>query len=320
MIIGKVKILPLADESLGVRSMCIFVETPDVKVIFDAGVSLAPRRYGLPPHPLEFKAVREARQRIIEYAEKADVVTVSHYHFDHFTPSFKSWYEWIDESTYKLIYSDKVILAKDIEDNINFNQRKRGIVFKSKIEELNSKLIYFDNSRMLFGSTLIEASPPLPHGAEGSKLGWVLAFTISYKNHKILYAPDVQGPISVKTLKYILAIKPDVLIIGGPPLYLAGKKVSGAEVDRGFENMSILQDKIKYVLVSHHVLRDKEWRSKIRNNNFLLFSSLYGNKKSNFLEAYRDFLYKEYPPSQNFLEWINKYRRAKDINKKPPLD
>jgi predicted metallo-beta-lactamase superfamily hydrolase len=71
-----IRVVPLAAESLGVRSMCTLVETPDVRILLDAGVSLCPSRFGLPPHPLEYKAIIEARRRIAEAAEMADVVTV----------------------------------------------------------------------------------------------------------------------------------------------------------------------------------------------------------------------------------------------------
>ncbi len=44
---------PIAFESLGVRSMAIFVETDDLKILIDPSVALGPKRYGLPLHPLE---------------------------------------------------------------------------------------------------------------------------------------------------------------------------------------------------------------------------------------------------------------------------
>lgn len=52
------RLIPLAAESFGARSMCTYVETRDVKILLDAGVSLRPKRFGLPPHPLEFKAIK----------------------------------------------------------------------------------------------------------------------------------------------------------------------------------------------------------------------------------------------------------------------
>ena len=47
------RIVPLAADSLGARSMATFVETRDVSVLVDPSVRLAPVRYDLPPHPLE---------------------------------------------------------------------------------------------------------------------------------------------------------------------------------------------------------------------------------------------------------------------------
>ncbi|MEM2886008.1 MAG: hypothetical protein QXF24_07975, partial [Thermoproteota archaeon] len=88
-----IELKPVAFESMGVRSMCCLVETPDLSALFDAGVSLGPR-FSLPPHPLEYLALAEARRKIRESARKADIVTVSHYHFDHFTPPFHSDTVW----------------------------------------------------------------------------------------------------------------------------------------------------------------------------------------------------------------------------------
>lgn len=65
-----IHIVPLAAESFGVRSMCTLVETPDVEILLDAGVSLCPNRFGLPPHPMEFKAIEESRRKIAAAAEK----------------------------------------------------------------------------------------------------------------------------------------------------------------------------------------------------------------------------------------------------------
>ena len=55
------RIAPLAFDSFGVRSMATFVETDDLKVLIDPGVALAPVRYGLEPHPLEWQRLDEAR-------------------------------------------------------------------------------------------------------------------------------------------------------------------------------------------------------------------------------------------------------------------
>ena len=49
------KIELLAFDSMGVRSMATFVKTKDFALTIDPGVALGPKRYGLEPHPLEYK-------------------------------------------------------------------------------------------------------------------------------------------------------------------------------------------------------------------------------------------------------------------------
>ena len=50
------KVAPLAFESLGARSSALSVETDDLKIVVDPAVSLAPKRFGLPPHTVEEEA------------------------------------------------------------------------------------------------------------------------------------------------------------------------------------------------------------------------------------------------------------------------
>jgi len=82
----KIKVKPIASENLGVRSMALYAETPDVRILFDLGVSLG-LRFRLLPHPIEYRRLYESREELRVYVEKAEVVTASHYHFDHITPT-----------------------------------------------------------------------------------------------------------------------------------------------------------------------------------------------------------------------------------------
>ena len=122
--LGKIKITPLAAESFGVRSMCTLVETLEVKVLLDAGVSLCPYRFNLPPHPIEFQTIANIRKLIASAATKADVVTISHYHFDHHTPSYEDWVvNWTEENeTARQIYQNKIVLVKNPREKINASQ------------------------------------------------------------------------------------------------------------------------------------------------------------------------------------------------------
>ena len=51
------KIIPIASDSLGVRSMATYVETKDCKILIDPSAALGPKRYGLPPHNKELEAL-----------------------------------------------------------------------------------------------------------------------------------------------------------------------------------------------------------------------------------------------------------------------
>jgi len=323
--LDNIRVIILAEESLGVRSMATFIETPDISVLLDAGVSLAPLRYGLPPHPVEFKAVKEARERILEYASQADIVTISHYHLDHYTPPFTSWFEWTNEEIFREVYEGKIVLIKSPEANINPRQLRRAHSFLKAVKDLAKEVVFCDGKKFKFLATDIEFSEPLPHGRDDSKLGWVLVTSIKYGKEEVVYAPDVQGPISQKTLDYILKTKADLLIIGGPPLYLVGHKDSMNEVCIGMKNLAEIAKKIPVTIIAHHLLRLKEWEEKSEEvlvsarerKHLAITAAQYMGFKNRLLEAFRKELYEREPPSESFLKWVK--NKAERISEPPPI-
>ncbi|MFQ6094650.1 MAG: hypothetical protein ACE5NN_00765 [Candidatus Bathyarchaeia archaeon] len=308
----RIKVVPLTFESLGVRSMCTYVETPDIKILLDAGVSLGPRRYRLPPHPMEYKALKRGREKILEVAEKADAVTVSHYHFDHQTPSYTDWaYNWSSAEIADRIYGGKLVFMKSYRSYVNFSQRRRGWMFVKTSGRKADRLEVSDGRSFKFGDTELGFSTPVFHGEENSQLGWLIMTTIEYnKAERVLFASDVQGPMSNETLSIILAEKPHVLIVGGPPLYLAGM-VKKESLAIGFKNLEKIAEKVPLVILEHHLLRDKEWRTKAqqvfdiasRSGHRVVTAAEFVGEKNQLLEAHRDELYDVDPPSQEFLKW-----------------
>ncbi|MFW9933032.1 MAG: hypothetical protein ACFFDR_10285, partial [Candidatus Thorarchaeota archaeon] len=85
MKIGDIDVIPLAAESLGVRSLCTKIKTPDLSILLDPSAALA-FRPPHEPHPKEYLALQEAHIRIEEAAKDCDILTISHYHFDHVRP------------------------------------------------------------------------------------------------------------------------------------------------------------------------------------------------------------------------------------------
>ena len=155
--LSKIKVTPLAAESFGVRSMCTLVETPDVAVLLDAGVSLCPYRFSLPPHPVEFQTIAKLRTKIAEAADKAQVVTISHYHFDHHTPSYEDWVvNWTEATqTARQIYQNKTVLMKNPREKINASQRQRAWVFQKTGGKHAKTLEAADGKTFTYGKTTL---------------------------------------------------------------------------------------------------------------------------------------------------------------------
>jgi predicted metallo-beta-lactamase superfamily hydrolase len=326
--LNKIRVTPLAAESFGVRSMCTLVETPDVKVLLDAGVSLAPYRFRLLPHPTEFATIAKLRTSIARAAEKAQVVTISHYHFDHHTPSFEDWLvNWTQEGeTARQIYQGKTVLMKNPKENINPSQRQRAWMFQKTGGKYAEKLEAADGHSFTFGETTVRFSEAVPHGPEDAMLGWVIMATIELDNERFIHAPDIQGPIASSTAEIIKAEKPDLLIIGGPPFYLAGFKIDEIQIQKGTEHLRKIVESVPVTIMEHHALRDAEWHKKTEplfeaakdTGNRLVTAAEYIGRQNMFLESMRKQLYADNPPSDEFKTWIKSY--SPEISRiKPPL-
>ncbi len=309
-----IKVTPLAAESLGVRSMCTFVETPDVRVLLDAGVSLGPSRFGFRPHPQEYRALKAARKRIADAAERAEVVTISHYHFDHHTPSYTDWFQhWSSDEVARQIYEGKTVLAKSYRDNVNFSQRHRGWVFANTGGRYAEKLEYVDGKEYLFGDTKIRFSEPVVHGEPGTELGWLLMTTIEHDDERALFTSDVQGPMHTATLKTILNENPRVIIIGGPPAYLVGL-VDEESIQIGLQNLVKIVQKIPTAVLEHHLLRQEDWRETAKSvfeaaevaKHSVLTAAEFVGEENTLLESKRKQLYATDPPSLGFEKWLRK--------------
>ena len=122
MSLKRIKWQPVWFDSLGAKSMCTLVETNDVCVLIDPGA--AEMQPGFPA-PEERKAawLREARTAIKTAAQRADVVIITHYHYDHFTDFDKE------------LYSGKTLLAKNPNEYINDSQRGRALDFYDNISK-----------------------------------------------------------------------------------------------------------------------------------------------------------------------------------------
>ncbi|MEM1537300.1 MAG: hypothetical protein QXK12_05390 [Candidatus Nezhaarchaeales archaeon] len=328
MKLTRLRVELISFESMGVRSQCTYCDAGDVSVLIDAGASLG-WRFGLLPHPREYEALRESRQRIAKAAEKADVVTVSHYHFDHYSPpwaTMESTWTWSSKDVAAKIYGGKLVIVKDVRSHINYSQRRRGWIFQQVAGKLARQLVVGDGMTFSFKNVTLKFSIPVPHGEAETPLGYVLMLTVGKGDEKILHTSDVQGPLVHETLKLILGERPTMAIIGGPPTYLGALKASSVVVKKAVKNLAKLANTIPILIVDHHLLRDEAYLTilsdvKVKAKNSyheVLNAAEYMGVEVKALESRRKELYEKEPPSSEFIKWT-RLRGDKRRKTPPPL-
>ncbi len=245
-------ITPLGSESLGVRSSAFFIETGDVRILVDPGVSLAPVRFGLPPHPLEIRAMNECWRTIKDHAARADVLVITHYHFDHFDP------------TEPLVFNGKVLLIKHPKENINSSQRQRARELIRNFRSLPNRVEFADGARFEFGKTSIRFSAAVPHGPN-AKVGWVVEVSIRDGENCFLHSSDIQGASLSQHVAFIREENPDTLYLDGPMTYLLGQGFGPNDLQASIEHIvSVLESsRLRTLITDHHLLRDPNWKKEM---------------------------------------------------------
>jgi len=293
----------------------------------DAGISLCPYRFSLPPHPIEFQTIDKLRKRITETADKAEVVTISHYHFDHHTPSYEDWVvNWTEANeTARQIYQDKTVLMKNPREKINASQRKRAWLFQKTGGKYAKTLETADGKTFTYGKTVLRFSEPVAHGSEDSMLGWVIMAVVEYEGERFMFAPDVQGPMSIHTLELIKKAEPTMIMLGGPPLYLGGFRVDMDRLAQGLRNLESIVEAVPLVILEHHALRDESWKQKMADvyqqaskaGHSIETAAEYLGNENVFLESMRKQLYHDFAPSEEFKQWMKTLNNKKIA--KPPI-
>ena len=281
------KITPLAADSLGARSMATLVETPDVTVLIDPSVRLAPYRYDLPPHEIEEDRMRSLWRGIRDAAKKADILSVSHYHFDHHNPDAPS------------LYKGKRAFLKDGKFDINRSQRERASAFVRALKKYPKEVQVSDGNALDIGGTEIVFSPAVPHGYS-DELGYVVMVRVSQGDETFVHTSDVQGPPLKEQLSFILDSDPTVLYADGPMTHMP-EHYPEEMTKRSIANLTrILRSTgIRTLIIDHHALRDREWRTRMApvlaageaHDVRVITAAEFIGKAVDQLEANRDRLY-----------------------------
>ncbi|MEM4510574.1 MAG: hypothetical protein QXD08_06400, partial [Pyrobaculum sp.] len=142
--------------------------------------------------------------------------------------------------------------------DLGWSQRRRHMGLAKAISEAGGELLYVDGREFKFGGTTVAVSQPLWHGPTGSKTGKVIAFAVIDGEERLVFVPDVEGPVEREPVDFIKSINPTAVFIGGPPTYL------NWEVEKAVDNLiEIVELRPRFLVVGHHLLRDIDWREKI---------------------------------------------------------
>ena len=281
-------------ESLGVRGLCCFVKAGNRNILIDPGIALGYMRHKLLPHPVQIAVDEKAQKRIIDaWSESTDIV-LSHFHGDHIPLA--------DTNPYQLNINRLIglnprasIWAKD-PSHFSPTEENRA---KALTAVLHVDLISAEGKKdgpMTF-------SAAVPHGEAKDILETVLMTKIE-DDEIFVHAPDIQL-LDNKTVSKIISWKPNIVLAGGPPLYLS--RLSEDQVKRAWHNAERLCRAIDRVILDHHLMRSYEgleWlkilSSKIGKQ--VMCAADFMHKPRLLLEADRARLYKKMPVPDGWHE------------------
>jgi predicted metallo-beta-lactamase superfamily hydrolase len=271
--------------------MATFVETDDLRVLIDPGASLAPLRYGLEPHPIEWQRLDEAWETIKSFAEDADVLVVTHYHYDHHDPDHPE------------LYGNKTVFIKHPTENINRSQKERAAFFLEAIKGMPKKLEIADGRSFQSGKTKISFSRAVCHGTN-PRLGYVTEVNIKCDGEGFLFTSDVEGPSLDEQIRFILEEKPEILFVDGPMTYMLGYSYSFKSLEISNSNLVkvIKQTRVHTLVLDHHFLRDLNYKLRIKpvyeeaekRGVRVLTAAEFCGRNIEMLEALRKELYVKY--------------------------
>jgi uncharacterized protein len=269
------RVMPLAADSLGVRSMATYLEAGALRLLIDPGATLAPRRYGLGPAPEEEEALARARLRIEAYAIRATHVAVSHFHADHVSAD-------------PTLFAGRPVWAKDPRRMTDRYQAAHGREFWRAMAP-HCHLEPAEGARVELDGATLSFSPPLPHGQDGSEFGHVVAVTVD-DGLRFVHASDLQGPASPVATAYLVRERPDLVYLSGPPTYLQGQ-IGPEIVQRGIDNLVRLVGETGCrVIMDHHAVREPRFRDRLAqafDSGRVVTAAEYVGRRDDCLEAQR---------------------------------
>lgn len=176
---------------------------------------------------------------------------------------------------------DDIPLARD-KDFGDYNRRRRELFkkgfkwFRNRVNNWNSakwipelkfddiEVKFPEGKEFKFERTKLRFTPPLFHGIEFSRVGWVFATVIEYGKEKLIHSSDLGGIYIEDYAEWLMRENPTVLILDGPPTYM-GFMLIRTNLNRCIENTCEVIKRsrnLKLLIYDHHLLREKKYRER----------------------------------------------------------
>jgi predicted metallo-beta-lactamase superfamily hydrolase len=276
----------VAFDSLGVKSMCVRVETPEMVITVDPGVAAEGNTFPLPADKRE-ALLKHYQQAVRESCARSQAVVVSHYHLDHFHPARDA-----------VLYGGKSLFARD-PAAMSARQAETATRFFKSIDGLPRETVWADGRKFKSGKTVVEFTPPVWHGAEDAEPGTVIMTTVSRGREKVLISSDVGGPLTRATTDAICSAKAQTVIVDGYPTYQLGRFATDHDLVRSVVNLCriLATPDVKTLVADHHLARDYRYPALFRlayakalklRKRFGTAAEVSGGT-SRVLEGYRDY-------------------------------
>jgi predicted metallo-beta-lactamase superfamily hydrolase len=152
-------------------------------------------------------------------------------------------------------------------------------------------------------------SPPEPHGEPNTHLGTVMMTRVADEDTVFVHASDIQL-LDGKPVSLILDWRPDIVLVGGPPLYLPFLSARQRRV--AWRNARRISRHVGTLILDHHILRCEEglsWLDRLsaETGHRVICAADFMKRPRCLLEAQREQLYHEMPVPEG---WHEAYARG----------
>jgi uncharacterized protein len=293
------KIEIIGAESLGVRGLCCFVTAGEHKILIDPGIALGLFRRGLAPHPAQVAVGEVIRKKIIQTWGHATDIVFSHFHGDHVPLVDANPYQLDADRVSKL--NPGVRIWTKSPDFLTATERKRSAALK---ERLDARWQDWTTA-----AGLLRFSVPVPHGEKTARNENVIMTRIE-DDMVFVHTSDIQL-LDDDTVDLVREWQPDILLAGGPPLYLG--QLSSKLRNRAWQNAVRLAGSVDILILDHHLMRSLEglqWLDRLSSESGrrVLCAADFMGAPRRLLEAQRKMLYEKTPVP---LSWHQDYAENK---------